>query len=198
MAGLGSLLDKTNRLKDLVALLAEHLCLQDADRATAERAAHLCKADLITEMVQDFASLQGLMGGVYASLQGETDAVAAAIREHYRPASAEDALPSTVPGAVLSLADKTDNLAACFSQGLVPGGTHRNRDFRTNMVEISEKIPAYLVDILFDPQTSGGLLISLPEENACELIDKMHEEGIDDADIIGEVSEEPRGKIVVR
>ena len=82
--------------------------------------------------------------------------------------------------------------------GLVPGGLHRNRDFRAHMVEISGQVPAFLVDILFDPQTSGGLLISLPGENADELIDKMHEEGINDAAIIGEVLEEPKGKIVVR
>jgi selenide,water dikinase len=82
--------------------------------------------------------------------------------------------------------------------GLVPGGLHRNRDFRAHMVEISERIPAFLVDILFDPQTSGGLLIALPAENAGELLDKMHEEGINDAAIIGEILEEPKGKIVVR
>jgi len=82
--------------------------------------------------------------------------------------------------------------------GLVPGGMHRNRDFRAHMVEVSEQVPAYLVDILFDPQTSGGFLISLPEENADKLLDKMHEEGINDAAIIGEVLEEPKGKIIVR
>lgn len=82
--------------------------------------------------------------------------------------------------------------------GLVPGGLHRNRDFRAHMVEISEQVPAFLVDILFDPQTSGGLLISLPAENAVELLDKMHKEGIKDAAIIGEVSAEPKGNIIVR
>jgi selenide,water dikinase len=82
--------------------------------------------------------------------------------------------------------------------GLVPGGLHRNRDFRAHMVEISEQVPAFLVDILFDPQTSGGLLISLPAENAGELLDKMHEAGISDAAIIGEILAEPKGNIIVR
>ena len=82
--------------------------------------------------------------------------------------------------------------------GFVPGGMHRNRDFRAHMVAVGEQVPAYLVDILFDPQTSGGLLISLPAEHAGQLLDKMHEEGIDDAAIIGEVIEEPKGKIIVR
>lgn len=123
MAGLGSLLDKTERIGALVALLAERLLVAADDRAAAERAARLCKADLITEMVQDFASLQGIMGGEYARLQGEGDAVALAIREHYQPAGADDAVPATLPGAVLSLSDKIDNLAACFSRGMVPKGT---------------------------------------------------------------------------
>ena len=82
--------------------------------------------------------------------------------------------------------------------GLVPGGTHRNRDFRTHMVEVSEQVPAYMVDILFDPQTSGGLLISLPAENARELLSALHQEGIDDAAIIGEILDEPKGKVIVR
>lgn len=82
--------------------------------------------------------------------------------------------------------------------GLVPGGMYRNRDFRAHMVEVSEQVPAYMVDILFDPQTSGGLLISLPAENANKLLSTMHEEGINDAAIIGEVLDEPKGRIIVR
>jgi selenide,water dikinase len=82
--------------------------------------------------------------------------------------------------------------------GLVPGGTHRNRDFRAHMVEISEKVPAYMVDILFDPQTSGGLLISLPAENADRLLNAMHEEDINDAAIIGKILDGSKGKIIVR
>ncbi len=82
--------------------------------------------------------------------------------------------------------------------GLVPGGAHRNRDFRAHMVEFAEGVPAYMVDVLFDPQTSGGLLISLPAENASGLLREMHKEGVDDAAIIGEVVDEPKGRIVVR
>ncbi len=82
--------------------------------------------------------------------------------------------------------------------GLVPGGLHRNRDFRAHMVEISEQIPVYLTDIFFDPQTSGGLLISLPAKKALKLIGAMHDEGINDAAIIGEIVDKPKGKIIVR
>ncbi len=82
--------------------------------------------------------------------------------------------------------------------GVVPGGLHRNREFRMHMIEISSKCPDWMVDILFDPQTSGGLLLSLPSKQAEELVKKMHEEGIKKAAIVGEIVSEPEGKIVVR
>ena len=81
--------------------------------------------------------------------------------------------------------------------GMIPGGMHRNKDFRINMVDISESVPQFLSDILFDPQTSGGLIISLPDSQAEELIGIMHEEEIEEAAIIGEVIAEPKGRIVV-
>jgi len=81
--------------------------------------------------------------------------------------------------------------------GLVPGGLHRNREFRINMVEIDPQVPDYLADILFDPQTSGGLLISVPGQEADILLRRMHEEGIEEAALIGEITAEPKGKITV-
>jgi selenide,water dikinase len=81
--------------------------------------------------------------------------------------------------------------------GMIPGGLHRNREFRISMVEISPEIPLFMVDVLFDPQTSGGLLISVPGSEAEPLLDRMHKEGIEEAAIIGEVVAEPKGRIVV-
>lgn len=81
--------------------------------------------------------------------------------------------------------------------GMLPGGLHRNREFRISMVEISPEIPLFMVDVLFDPQTSGGLLISVPGSEAEPLLDRMHKEGIEEAAIIGEVVAEPKGRIVV-
>ena len=81
--------------------------------------------------------------------------------------------------------------------GMVPGGLHRNRDYRKNMVDINREVPQYLADILFDPQTSGGLLISVPARKASRLLDKMHKAGINEAVIIGEVVAEPKGRIIV-
>jgi len=82
--------------------------------------------------------------------------------------------------------------------GMTPGGLHRNREFRLSMVEFGGSIPQSMSDILFDPQTSGGLLISLPASEAESLLGRMHKEGIDEAAIIGEVMAEPKGRIVVR
>ena len=81
--------------------------------------------------------------------------------------------------------------------GMIPGGLHRNREFRQNMVEINKEVPDYLADILFDPQTSGGLLISVAEEKAPVLLERMHQEGITEAAIIGEIIACPRGRIIV-
>jgi len=81
--------------------------------------------------------------------------------------------------------------------GLVPGGLYRNRDFRSHMVDIGKQVPAYMVDILFDPQTSGGLLISVPSDRAQTLLKAMHENGVSNAAIIGKVIKAPKGIIQV-
>ena len=81
--------------------------------------------------------------------------------------------------------------------GMIPGGLHRNRDFRKGMVDMADSIPQYLQDILFDPQTSGGLLISVPEAKAASLLEKLHGEGVTEAAIIGEVAAENKGRIIV-
>lgn len=82
--------------------------------------------------------------------------------------------------------------------GMVPGGTTRNRDFRLKMVDIDKKIPKWMVDILFDPQTSGGLLMSVPANATEPLLKRMRRAGIKSASIIGEVLAKPKGRIGVR
>lgn len=85
-----------------------------------------------------------------------------------------------------------------FAQmGLVPGGTYRNRDFRIHQVDIDPDVSPYFLDILFDPQTSGGLLIAVPGEKAERMVKRLKERGIDEAAIIGEVVNEPKERIVV-
>ncbi len=82
--------------------------------------------------------------------------------------------------------------------GMVPGGTARNREFRSDMVEIDKNVSKIMVDILFDPQTSGGLLMSVPAADAEPLLKKLRRAGIKSASIIGEVGAKPKGRIVVR
>ena len=86
-----------------------------------------------------------------------------------------------------------------FAQmGLVPGGTQRNREFRSAMIEMPSEIPDEMLNILFDPQTSGGLLIAVPGKEAEALLQNLHQHGINEAAIIGEVLAEPQGRIIVR
>jgi selenide,water dikinase len=82
--------------------------------------------------------------------------------------------------------------------GMLPGGLHRNREFHRCMIDISESVPQFLQDILFDPQTSGGLLIAVLEAEAGSLVDMMRADGIEAAAVIGQIVAEPRGRIVVR
>jgi glycyl-tRNA synthetase len=120
---LGSMLDKSRRLGRLVPEVARMLGLSSDETDVAVRAAHLCKADLATQMVVEFTSLQGVMGREYALRSGEDPAVAEAILEHYLPRSADDALPQTRPGLAVGLADRLDSLAGLFAVGLAPTGS---------------------------------------------------------------------------
>ena len=119
----GSLLDKTQRITQLVAPLAEKLDLSKDEVAVTKRAAVLCKADLATNMVVEMTSLQGVMGRYYALNSGEDPAVADAIFEHYLPRFTGDVLPQTLPGLVVGLADRLDSLVGLFAVGLAPSGT---------------------------------------------------------------------------
>lgn len=120
-ADLGTVWQKTERLRRLCAWLAEATLPEKKDILV--RAALLCKADLTTEMVNEFPELQGIMGGIYAREQGEPEEVARAISEHYLPTEAGGELPQSFAGALLSLADKIDTIIGCFGIGLTPTGT---------------------------------------------------------------------------
>jgi len=120
---LGSMLDKTRRLEQLAPTIGEELGLSAREQATTLRAAHLCKADLATQMVVELTSLQGVMGREYALHSGESQAVAIAIDEHYLPRFAGDQLPATRPGLILGLASRLDSLIGLFAVGLAPTGS---------------------------------------------------------------------------
>lgn len=120
---LGSMAEKTARLSRLVGAIGEDLDLDPDTARRAARAAVLSKCDLVTHMVVEFPSLQGVMGSIYAERSGEDVRVTAAIGEQYLPRRTGDALPASAEGAFLSLAEKADNLAASFGLGHIPTGS---------------------------------------------------------------------------
>jgi glycyl-tRNA synthetase beta chain len=120
---LGTMYQKQERLQDLAAMLASMLGL-DYDRINAcRKAAELSKADLLTGMVGEFPTLQGIMGSEYARRDGESEPVSAAIGEQYLPKAMEGHLPGTLAGKILSLADRLDTIVGFFHVGLVPTGS---------------------------------------------------------------------------
>jgi len=120
-AKLGTMLEKSERLIKLSAILAEKLAPEQTN--VVQRAAKLCKIDLLTNMVGEFPSLQGDMGAAYAMNDGELPEVAEAIREHYLPKRAGSGLPVTTPGALVGMADRLDTVVGCFGIGQQPTGT---------------------------------------------------------------------------
>jgi glycyl-tRNA synthetase beta chain len=117
---LGTIYDKTQRVKSLTAYLAD---LLKANSTHAQRAAELCKADLLTGVVGEFPKLQGVMGRHYALNSGEDPNVADAILEHYMPRFSGDKLPGSLEGVCVGIADRIDTIAGCFSIGLIPSGS---------------------------------------------------------------------------
>lgn len=128
-ANLGSMYDKTLRIRGLSAALVDILQSEGDLRfsntplkAAAMRAAWLCKADLVSQVVVEFPELQGIMGRVYAARGKEPEEVCTAIEEHYRPTGSGGALPANDAGAVVALSDKIDSICGCFYAGLIPSG----------------------------------------------------------------------------
>lgn len=120
---LGSYHDKTGRIVALTKALATRLSTDDAHIDRALEAARMAKCDLRTLMVGEFPELQGVMGGEYLKHEGAHPDVWKAVKEHYRPMGADDAIPATPMGCLLSLCDKLDTVVGCFAVGLIPSGS---------------------------------------------------------------------------
>ncbi|MFC3096471.1 glycine--tRNA ligase subunit beta [Alteraurantiacibacter palmitatis] len=150
---LGTVADKVER----VAKLARWLCeegIVKGDPALAEQAARLCKADLVTEMVGEFPELQGLMGGYYARAEGLPDAVADAIRDHYKPVGQGDDVPTAPVTVAVSLADKLDTIAVFLGVGLKPTGSKdpyalRRAAIGTTQIILNSVLRFSLLEIFF-------------------------------------------------
>ncbi|MEQ8469150.1 glycine--tRNA ligase subunit beta [Coleofasciculus sp. E1-EBD-02] len=120
---LGSMRQKVGRIEKTASRIAEQLAVSQTQWDDIIRAAALCKADLVTQMVYEFPELQGVIGQKYALASGESEAVATAIFEHYLPRGAGDKLPETLIGQVVGLADRLDTLVSIFGLGMIPTGS---------------------------------------------------------------------------
>ena len=120
MKSLGSMGQKAKRIESLSSHISD---LVGFDQKASARAGLLSKSDLLSEMVGEFADLQGIMGGYYATNDGETQAVSVAIREHYQPRFAGDKVPSTNEGLVVAIADKLDTISGIYGIGQAPTGS---------------------------------------------------------------------------
>jgi glycyl-tRNA synthetase beta chain len=120
---LGSVRQKIARIEKIADQISAQLTITEIERTDILRAALLCKADLVTQMVYEFPELQGIMGSKYAAASGESAAVATAIVEHYLPKGAGDALPQTLTGQIVGLADRIDTLVSIFGLGMLPTGS---------------------------------------------------------------------------
>ena len=150
---LGSLYNKSLRIQGLVDYAGSEWDVLPEVLERARRAAYLCKADLVTQVVKEFPELQGTMGKEYALLSGEEEGVASALYEHYLPRFSGDDLPSSQEGALVALGDKIDTLAGCFYAGIQPTGSHDPYALRRQAVGVisillKREVPVSLPDLI--------------------------------------------------
>lgn len=120
---IGTIAEKSERVRQLVGLIAKKMDFSPDIIKYADRAAEISKFDLVSQMVYEFPELQGIMGEKYALQKGESLEVASAINEHYMPRNAEDSIPVSPAGALVAIADKLDTIVAFFSLGIIPSGS---------------------------------------------------------------------------
>jgi glycyl-tRNA synthetase beta chain len=197
---LGSQLERVQRLTKLAGEIAR---LLKADAALAERAASLCKADLLTEMVGEFPELQGIMGRYYARHDGESSEVADAIEQHYFPRSAGGALPQGPVARCVALADKLDTLVGIYGVGLVPTGEKdpfglRRAALGVVRILVEEALPLDVVEMLAharglfpDGVIAGGVAQDLHAFMLERLKPYLKEKGFDPDEIDAVVSLQP-------
>ena len=162
---IGNQAERIDRLMSISGSIAKAL---DADVAVAERTARLAKADLVTEMVGEFPELQGTMGKYYATLDGETPEIAAAIEQHYQPRFAGDALPEGKIATAVSLADKLETLVGIWGIGLIPTGDKDPYALRRAALGVLRMLMKYdlnvgeLLQTAFDSFSAGVLAADTP------------------------------------
>jgi glycyl-tRNA synthetase beta chain len=164
---LGSVYDKVSRVEKLAVFLAAEL---DADPSHCQRAAQLCKCDLLSNMVGEFAELQGIMGNYYAQHDNEDPEVAQAIQEHYLPRFSGDSLPDSMTGIILALADRIDTITGLFGIGQPPSGSKdpfalRRAALGILRILLEKQLP---LDLLSCIQQAASSFSQLPEQAGLE------------------------------
>ncbi len=153
---LGTLYEKVERVMGLLKHFENAMPAEPDFCRQVQRAALLCKADLNTQMVFEFPELQGIMGGYYAR-KDEGEAIATAIKEHYRPAFAGDRSPSTAMGAFVALADKLDTIVSCIGVGLIPTGSEDPYALRRHAMGIIQILIERDIPLAIDPMVETGI-----------------------------------------
>lgn len=161
---LGTMREKTERLESLGVSLAKLLGCGPSIQQNIARAAHLCKADLVTKMVVEFTELQGTMGRIYAAENGEVDAVSHAIEEHYLPRQSGGDLPKTTAGMVLSLADKLDTLAGLFAIDVNVTGSQDPFGLRRAVIGMLDILQKNLLHIELKEALRDALLLYVEQK----------------------------------
>ena len=170
---LGTMLQKVERMEGLAAAVAKQAGETDDGVAAAARAAHLAKADLVSQAVVEFTNQQGVMGGYYAAAAGESEEVCAAIREHYRPRFAGDEIPSGMCGRCVAIADKLDTVCGIFAIDEPPTGSsdpYAVRRSAIGIIAMLRTLPSsdlrQLIGLSLDAYKAQGLEFDLEEVTA--------------------------------
>jgi glycyl-tRNA synthetase beta chain len=203
-AGLGSLLDRVERLEWISDVLLEQLALPEATAAHARRAAHLCKHDLVSQMVGEFPELQGVMGGKYLLAEGEPREVALAVLEHYLPRGAGDTLPASDAGAVVALAERLELLLSIYAKGERPSGSSDPyalrragngvlqilwaKGWRLDLLQFLERATAHWAQLLPDFKVEPQALAADLGELLRQRVQSLLEEVGTDADLVQAVA----------
>ncbi|NLS44522.1 MAG: glycine--tRNA ligase subunit beta [Firmicutes bacterium] len=181
--GLGTVLKKIHRITDLSEAIADKLGHEEDIKTKTKRAAELCKADLVTNMVREFPELQGVMGKEYALLSGEDESVSQAVFEHYLPRFAGDKVPKNPCGVILAIADRIDTVAGFFGIGIVPSGSEDPYALRRSMsgiisILIEREIHlsvSWLVKKALSLYENEGLLKQHPEDTADSVLNGLRQ-----------------------
>lgn len=156
---MGTLSEKVKRIQAITNEFATMLSLENEIKQWANRAAEICKFDLVSNMVNEFPELQGVMGEKYALMHGEHSEVAQAVKDHYKPLQVEDEVPASYVGSLVSIADKLDSIISSFAIGLIPTGSQDPYGLRRQATGIIKILLQNQWDLSLEEMLKKGIFI---------------------------------------